>query len=218
MTTQDPTFIETPTVKQIRIAFEQTPSKLRAAEQGWRARRKQEINRIPQNPRDALVDETKGRLDFEYQAKHPSAPRVASKVIKSAKPTTAPPTPPPTPPTNQDPQYLPELEEEDSPLPILIYPLAPSRTAIPLGCDGSLSIPQSPSSPYECIVRIGHQHTSVARGGNTLEVDSEGKRRTIHREDHKTWSARERKQWEMVRDLVEQVKRKTPRVSLHDLG
>jgi hypothetical protein len=218
MTTQDPTFIETPTVKQIRIAFEQTPSKLRAAEQGWRARRKEEINRIPQTSRDALVDETKGRLEVKYQAKYPAVPRVASKVVKSAKPTTAPPTPPPTPPANQGPRYSLRSEEEDSPRPILVYPLSPSLTAIPLGRDGSLSIPQSPSSPYECIVRIGNQRISVARGGNTLEVDSEGKRRTIHREEHMDWSGKECKQWDIVRDLVEQVKRKTPRVSLQDLG
>jgi hypothetical protein len=206
---QDITHTESPTVKQIRIAFEQTPSKLRAAEQGWRERRKEIIKRI--QPVQTSVVPEKG-LKVGHQAEYPAVKRTSPEVVVSAKPTTSPPTPPQTPPTSQAGPPYQETDRSDAPLPILAYPLAPTLTGISLGRGGSLSIPH-PSSPYEVKVRIGKQRISVLRGGHILEMGMKGEQRTICRKDYRIWSSRERKQWEMVQDLLEQVKRKTPRVS-----
>jgi len=219
MTKQETTFIESPTVKQIRIAFEQTPSKLRAAEQGWRERRKEITKRSQPAHVSHTTEKEKDRVEIEvgHKAKYPAVGRTIPEIVVSAKPITGPPTPPRTPSTcrhdiqskHSDRNYTPA---PDTPVPIPAYPLAPTLDSIPLGRCGSLSIPH-PSSPREVEVRIGKQRISVLRGGHTLEIGTKGEKRTIRREDHRSWSSIERKQWEMVRDLVEQVKRQTPRVS-----
>jgi hypothetical protein len=217
MTKQDITLHESPTVKQIRIAFEQTPSKLRAAEQGWRERRKEIIKRIRPAQTSHMPEKGRARLEVRHQAEYPAVNRASPEIVVSAEPNPGPPTPPQTPPASQgDPQSK-DSDKTDLPEPILAYPLAPTLTNIPLGRGGSLSIPH-PSSPHEVEVRIGKQHVSVLRGGNTLELGIEGGRRTIHRKDHRSWSSTDRKQWEMMRNLVEQVKRKTPRVSKQAKG
>jgi len=223
MTKQETTLIESPTVKQIRIAFEQTPSKLRAAEQGWRERRKEISKRIQPVQRSHTTEKEKNRTEVQvgHKAKYPAVSRITPEIGLSAKPITGPPTPPRTPPTSRydlqskqsDRNYTPA---PDTPAPILAYPLAPTLASIPLGRCGSLSIPH-PSSLHEVEVRIGKQRISVLRGGHTLETGTKGEKRTIRREDHRSWSSTERKQWGMVRDLVEQVKRQTPRVSELDL-
>jgi hypothetical protein len=208
MTKQDITHTESPTVKQIRIAFEQTPSKLRAAEQGWRERRKEITKRIQPVQTSRMPE--KG-LKVGHQAEYPAVKPTAPEVVVSARPTTSPPTPPQTPPAGHGPPS--KKSDELQPLaPILAYPLAPTLANISLGRGGSLSIPH-PSSPHEVEVRIGKQRISVPRGGHILEIGMKGEQRTIRRKDYRNWSSTERKQWEMVRDLVEQVKRKTPRVS-----
>lgn len=226
MTKQDTTLIESPTVRQIRIAFEQTPSKLRAAEQGWRERRKEISKRIQPVQGSHTTEKEKKRTEGEvgHIAKYPAVSRIIPEIVVSAKPITGPPTPergPPTPertpPTcrndvqskHSDSNYPPA---PDTPAPILAYPLAPRLASIQMGRCGSLSI-SHPSSPHEVTIRIGKQRISVLRGGHTLEIGTKGEKRTIHREDHRSWSSTVRKQWEMVRDFVEQVKRQTPRVS-----
>jgi hypothetical protein len=210
MTKQDITHTESPTVKQIRIAFEQTPSKLRAAEQGWRERRKEITKRIQPVQTSRMPE--KG-LKVGHQAEYPAVKRTTPEVVVASRPTTSPPTPPQTPPaTSQGHLQSNELDRGDVPAPILAHPLAPTLNSIPLGRNGSLSIPH-PSSPHEVKVRSGKQLISVLRGGHILEIGMKGEQRTIRRKDYRNWSSTERKQWEMVRDLVEQVKRKTPRVS-----
>jgi len=212
MTTQDITHTESPTVKQIRIAFEQTPSKLRAAEQGWRERRKDITKRV--QPVKTIRSPDKGILGVEvgHQAEYPAVKRTTPEVVASAKEITCPTTPPQTPPASQGHPQPKETDQWIGPGPILAYPLAPTLNSIPLGRGGSLSIPHI-SSPHEVKIRIGKQRIYVLRGGHALVIGSKGERRTIHREVHRSWSSTECKQWEMVRDLVEQVKRKTPWVS-----
>jgi hypothetical protein len=212
MTKQDITHTESPTVKQIRIAFEQTPSKLRAAEQGWRERRKEITKRV--QPVQTTRTTDKGRMELEvgHQAEYPAVKRTSPEVMVSARPVTSPPTPPQTPPAVQTHIQSKDTDRGNVPAPILSYPLAPTLANISLGRGGSLSIPH-PSSPHEVEVRIGKQCISVLRGGHILEIPMKREQRTICRKDYRSWSSTERKQWEMVRDLVEQVKRKTPRVS-----
>jgi hypothetical protein len=212
MTKQDITHTESPTVKQIRIAFEQTPSKLRAAEQGWRERRKEITKRV--QPVQTTRTTEKGRVKVEvgHQAEYPTGKRTTRELVGPARPTTSPPTPPQTPPASQDNPHSEDIDRSEAPRPILAYPLAPTLANISLGRRGSLSI-SHPSSPHEVEVRIGKQRISVLRGGHILEVGMKAGQRTICRENYRNWSSAERKQWEMVRDLVEQVKRKTPRVS-----
>jgi len=209
MTNQDITHTESPTVKQIRIAFEQTPSKLRAAEQGWRERRKEIIKRV--QPLQSSAVPGKG-LKVGHQAEYPSVKRTTPELEGPARPTTSPPTPPQTPPASHDNAHSETLDRGEAPRPVLAYPLAPTLSSIPLGRGGSLSI-SHPSSPHEVKVRIGKQRISVLRGGDILQIGMKGEQRTICRKDYRNWSSTERKQWEMVRDLVEQVKRKTTRVS-----
>jgi hypothetical protein len=100
MTKQDITHTESPTVKQIRIAFEQTPSKLRAAEQGWRERRKEITKRIQPVQTSRMPE--KG-LKVGHQAEYPAVKPTAPEVVVSARPTTSPPTPPQTPPAGHGP-------------------------------------------------------------------------------------------------------------------
>jgi hypothetical protein len=209
MTKQDITHTESPTVKQIRIAFEQTPSKLRAAEQGWRERRKEITKRIQPVQTSAVPE--KG-LKVGHQAEYPAVKGTTPEVVMSARPTTSPPTPPQTPRAIHDHPHSEDIDRGEVPRPILAYPLAPTLANISLGRGGSLSIPH-PSSPHEVEVRIGKQRILVLRGGHILEIPMKREQRTICRKDYRSWSSTERKQWEMVRDLVEQVKRKTPRVS-----
>jgi hypothetical protein len=212
ITKQDITHAESPTVKQIRIAFEQTPSKLRAAEQGWRERRKEIAKRIQSDQATRTTEKRRIEVKVGHQAEYPAVRHANPKVMASAKPTTSPPTPPQTPPARQGNTQSKDLDRSDAPRPILAHPLAPTLSSIHLGRNGSLSIPH-PSSPHELEVQIGKQHISVLRGGDTLEIGTKAEQRTICRKDYRNWSSTERKQWEMVRDLIEQVKRKTPRVS-----
>jgi hypothetical protein len=209
MTKQDTIHTESPTVKQIRIAFEQTPSKLRAAEQGWRERRKEITKRMQPVQTSAVPEEG---LKVGHQAEYPSVKRTTPEVVVASKPTTGPPTPPQTPPAIQGHIQAKDTDRGNVPAPLLSYPLAPTLSSITLGRNSSLSIPQ-PSSPHEVEVRIGKQRILVLRGGNALELGKKEGKRTICREEYRNWSGTERKEWEMVRDLVEQVKRKTPRVS-----
>jgi hypothetical protein len=211
ITKQDITHTESPTVKQIRIAFEQTPSKLRAAEQGWRERRKEIAKRI--QPDQATRTTEKGRIEVKvgHQAEYPAVRHANPKVMVSTKPTTSPPTPPQTPSARQENLQSKDLDRAEAPRPILAHPLAPTLSSIPLGRNCSLLIPH-PSSPHELEVRIGKQGISVLRGGHVLETGMKGEQRATCRKDYRNWSSTARKQWEMVRDLVEQVKRKTPRV------
>jgi hypothetical protein len=212
MTKQDITHTESPTVKQIRIAFEQTPSKLRAAEQGWRQRRKEITKRIQPVQASHMSEKERTGIKVGHQAEYPAVKRTSPELVGPARPTTSPPTPPQTPPASQDNPHSEVLDRGEAPRPILAYPLAPTLANISLGRGGSLSIPH-PSSPHEVEVRIGKQRISVLRGGHTLEIGTKAEQRTICRKDYRIWSSTESKQWEMVRDLVEQVKRKTPRVS-----
>lgn len=213
MIKQDTTLIESPTVKQIRIAFEQTPSKLRAAEWGWRARRKQQVDRSPPAPRVCKIEHEREGIQVRHQARYAAGNPATPEIVFKAKPFTGPPTPPQTPPADQGDRVFPETDNDLEPRPILAYPLAPTLKDIRLGRDGSLSIPQSPSSLHECILRIGNQSIFVAQGGNALQIQSNGKARTITRKNACSWSELDRQQWVMVSDLIDEVKRKTPRVS-----
>ena len=212
MTKQDITHTESYTVKQIRIAFEQTPSKLRAAEQGWRERRKEITKRVQPVQTNRTTDEGRTELEVGHQAEYPAVKRTTPEVVVSARPTTSPPTPPQTPSASHDNPHSEDTDRGEAPRPILAYPLAPTLSSIPLGRGGSLSIPH-PSSPHEVEVRIGKQRISVLRGGHILEIGMKGEQRPISRKDYRNWSSTERRQWEMVWDLIEQVKRKTPQVS-----
>lgn len=214
--------IDSPTVRQIRIAFEQTPNKLRLVEQGWRERRRQEISRKPVMEAGHGTSEVEKvgdqiqRAAVGMAAKNRKRPTEATPSL--ARHETAPPTPPPTPPAQDKPICTKKDHKADMPIkmprPILADPLPPTPTPMILGHKTTLFIPdQSPSCPHECVLRIGRRRISVMRGGETIEVASGAQVLRIRREEYKEWSQMERRQWETVRDLLEQVKRQTPRVS-----
>jgi hypothetical protein len=219
---QDKAEIDSPTVRQIRIAFEQTPNKLRLVEQGWRERRREEITRKPikEAGHGAPGKENDGHqvrpTTIETTPRNQGRPTEA--MPTRVKPLLAPPTPPPTPPANSE-QVLTNEEHEkdvvkDAPRRIITHPLPPTPTPIVLGHKTTLSIPdQPPPCPQECVLRIGSRRISIMRGGEVMEVLSGSKAVRIRRAEYDVWSQAERKQWETVWDLVEQVKRKTPRVS-----
>jgi hypothetical protein len=214
--------IDSPTVRQIRIAFEQTPNKLRLVEQGWRERRRQEINRKPieQDGRgisgvDKVGDQVQ-RAGVGVAARNRKRPTEATPSL--ARHETAPPTPPPT-PTAQDKSICTKTDRKaDTPInvprPVLAHPLPPTPTPMILGHKTTLFIPeQSQSCPHECVLRIGRRRISVMRGGEMIEVASGTQVSRMRLAEHKKWSQTETRQWETVSDLLEQVKRKTPRVS-----
>jgi hypothetical protein len=210
---------DSPTVRQIRIAFEQTPNKLRLVEQGWRQRRREDIAREPvqhaghatsgqENVGPQLRPTTIGMT-----ARNPARPTDAR-----PKPVMAPPTPPPTPPAESKPARTKADHEKDAakdaPRRIISHPLPPTPTPMVLGHKTTLSIlDQSLPGPHECALRIGSRRISIMRGGDVIEIVSGNKVVRICRAGYKEWTQVERKQWETVWDLVEQVKRKTPRVS-----
>lgn len=220
---QDKPEFDSPTVRQIRIAFEQTPNRLRLVEQGWRERRREDIARSPLQEQAAQGTPEKRDVGREVRsttirtiAKRSGRPTEA--MPTRTKPVIAPPTPPPTPPassipviTNQDHQ---EHVGKDAPRRIISHPLSPTPTPMVLGHKTTLLIPdQSLPSPYECVLRIGSRRISVIPGGDVVEVVSGNRVSRICRAEYKEWTQVERKQWETVWDLVEQVKRTTPRVS-----
>jgi hypothetical protein len=215
---QDKPEIDSPTVRQIRIAFEQTPNKLRLVEQGWRERRREEIARKPVQhgtPRVEDVGHQARPMTTGTTARDTGRPTVAPTRIK---PIMTPPTPPPTPPAESKPARTKADYEKDvakdAPRRIISHPLPPMPTPMILGHKTTLFIPdQSPPCSYECVLRIGGRRISVVRGGDVVEVVSGNKVLKICRAEYKEWTQVERKQWETVWDLVEQVKRKTPRVS-----
>ena len=214
--------IDSPTVRQIRIAFEQTPNKLRLVEQGWRERRREEINRTPiqQDGRGISGVKTVGdqvqRAAVGVAARKRNRPTEAMPSL--ARHETAPPTPPPTPPVQDQPICTKKDHKADTPIkmsrPILADPLPPTLTPMALGHKTTLFIPdQYPSCPHECVLRIGRRRISVMRGGELIEVASGTQVSRMRLAEYKEWSQTEKKQWETVWDLLEQVKRKTPRVS-----
>lgn len=214
--------IDSPTVRQIRIAFEQTPNKLRLVEQGWRERRRQEISREPiqhgghgASEVEKIGDQAQ-RAGVGVAARNRRRPTEATPCL--ARHETAPPTPPPTPPTQDKLICTNKDRKADTPInmprPVLVHPLPPTPIPVILGHKTTLFIPdQSPSCPHEFVLRIGRRRISVMRGGEMIEVASGTQVSRIRCEEYKEWSQTERKQWKTVWDLLEQVKRKTPRVS-----
>jgi hypothetical protein len=192
----DVTFVDSPTVRQIKLAFEQTPARLRAAEQGWKAKRRADLAEAQQ----------------ERKSRHMQD--IPIFIASPAKRYKAPPTPPMTPPSETLP--LPKLDSTDvgdAPRRIRSYPLPPT-TYTSLGPTGSISIPTpSPNAAIQCILRVGKQRIKVKLGGEAIDIECGGQSETIRREVYQSWSRIEKRQWEIVSDLVEQVKRKTPRVS-----
>ena len=215
--------IESPTVRQIRIAFEQTPNKLRLVEQGWRERRRQEINRKPIQqdghgvPGLKTVGDQVQRAGVGVAARNRKRPTEATPCLARHEP--APPTPPPTPPAAQDKSICTKKDRKadtsiNMPRPILADPLPPTPTPMILGHKTTLFIPdQSPSCPHEFVLRIGRRRISVMRGGEMIELASGTPVSRMRLAEYKKWSQTQRKQWDTVWDLLEQVKRKTPRVS-----
>lgn len=214
--------VDSPTVRQIRIAFEQTPSKLRLVEQGWRQRRREEIARkqVQQAchgiPKVDHVGHQGHATAIVMMARNPGDP--ADAMTSRTKPMMAPPTPPPTPPPDFKPVRNGQDHEEDvlkdAPRRIISHPLPPTPTPVVLGQKTTLLIPdQSLPGSYECVLRMGSRRISVMRGGEVMEVVSGNKFLWTCRGECKKWSQAERKQWDTVWDLVEEVKRTTPRVS-----
>jgi len=216
MEMQETTIIESPTVKQIRIAFEQTPSKVRAVEQGWRERRKGAITRRLPITHEHIKRNQDVPPEVRHRARYPPVTGASPKIPTFGKPMITPAATPPIPPiSDQIPLVNKTKKKKEAPAPILAYPLAPSLGTIQLGRNGSLTIPQYTTCSPELILDIGGQHIVIGRGGDSLEMklEDENEKRSIHRTGYVCWSRKEWRQWEMVRDLVEQVKRKTPRVS-----
>jgi hypothetical protein len=202
--------VESHTVKQIRIAFEETPIKLRIAEQGWKERR-----RIALEHR-----EVKAQLGAEStKIREPGVGKgkqSLGEVGLVGRRLLAPPTPPHTPPHEryrvkplERPKLPEDLKGDGRPRPILAFPLPATSSPISLGRDVHLSIPSPTSGKYELVVHLQDRRITVLRGGEVL--DTGGIR--LHRSENVTWSRDGRKQWDMVWSLVERIKRKTPRVS-----
>jgi hypothetical protein len=153
---------------------------------------------------------------IEITARNPGRPTEA--IPTRTKPALAPPTPPPTPPADYEPVRINHDHQDDvakgAPRRIIAHPLPPTPTPMVLGHKTTLFIPdQCAPSPYECVLRIGSRRISVIRGGDAVEVSSGNKVLRICRGEYKDWSHVERKQWETVWGLMEQVKRTTARVS-----
>ena len=216
MEMQETTIIESPTIKQIRIAFEHTPSKVRAVEQGWRQRRKGDTARKLPITHEHIKRNQDVPLEVRHRARYPPVTGASPKIPTFEKPMITPAATPPIPPiSDQIPLVNKTKKKKEAPAPILAYPLAPSLGTIQLGRNGSLTIPQHTTCSPELILDLGGQDIVIGRGGDSLEMnlEDEDEKRSIHRTGYVCWSRKDWRQWEMVRDLVEQVKRKTPRVS-----
>jgi hypothetical protein len=206
----DKSVVESHTVKQIRIAFEETPIKLRIAEQGWKERRKIALEHR----------EVKGRSGAECtKIKEPDVGRGKQRLGEDGlvgQGLLASPTPPHTPPHKRypiEPLVRPKLPEDlkgdGLPRPILAFPLPATSSPISLARDVHLSIPCPTSGKHELVLHLQDRQISVLRGGEILETG--GIR--LHRAEYGMWCPDGRKQWDMVWSLVERIKRKTPRVS-----
>lgn len=135
---------------------------------------------------------------------------------------TAPPTPPPTPPNLKYPtrsRVLSELQEKhdgNPPRSIIAFPLPATSAPIPLGRDIYLSVPCPTSQlPHELVLQTASGRISVLKGGEVLELQSNPSRtrRTLLRlQEHNRWSKTDGEQWYMVWQLMERLKRRTPRV------
>jgi hypothetical protein len=213
--------VESHTVKQIRIAFEQTPIKLRIAEQGWKERRRACLDSVGrrggQKNREVNERDT-GRLGLKM-GKLPLPLPVHSR----RKQEVVPPTPPPTPPELKHPtrskarSEFQQKDDRNSPRPIIAFPLPATSAPIPLGRDIWLSIPCPTSQPlHELVLQTASGRISVLKRGEVLELQSSssGTRITLIRlQEFSSWSRADREQWDMVWQLMERLKRRTPRVS-----
>jgi len=245
---QDATDITKRSIRQLRVAFEETPLKLRELEEGWRARRIRvlgemtdqtvlvtcPIRRVSRNDIPTAkvlhIGPLRNAPTYAVGARPTRDPPEMQSVIRKIPIATAPPTPPASPRSSlrrpsSPPLVGPSVAPAGRPtaphtaLPILAQPLPPTSHPIPV----------SRGSPKDTIHVESHPSAtelviSLKSGKQVIQVLRGGFEvvlddRTLRSDEQSHWDIRQRKEWEMVQSLVERVKRSTPRVrALHQGG
>lgn len=219
LTTNQTSTYDKPTVRQLKIAFQETPLKLREIEDGWRGKRQQQLEEAKctrgssRQPSKSSTTRSKGGVRnveaaVDRQSYLPSPPPSPSEPRRQS--SQAPHPPPST--------LEPSIFNTSQPRPILAFPLTPTVWPRNVAVGVSLHVPETASTPRcELHLNLGHQRVVVGSGGRCLiwtsEMNTRQSSKRIELDNAEKWSDVTRKRWELVHDLVEQVKRKTPRVS-----
>lgn len=211
-------YIDRPTVQQLKVAFQETPIKLREIEQRWKGRRKEQMAiavgadtkvqtptlRATTHHENSKMTTNHGR---SYLPSPPSTPPEAQ--LQDREKKSRPTTQPAAVPTSKQPK------------PILAYPLMPTLQPVRIVSGVYMTIPpKSHAAEYEIKLDMGDKQIVVLAGGRSLssvsmiaaKMDAKPKVSQINIDEHDNWTESERGQWNLVVDLVERVKRKTPRV------
>ena len=218
------TYIDKPTVQQLKIAFQDTPIKLREIEQGWKGRRRARTVSVGDTSRAARTPSkspgSRPRRQFPALAEDQATVPVPSQPYLPSPPLT------PFEQHDRDQETASTTQSPTGPKPlslrpILANPLMPTRRPIKVVPGTYMSVPDiSHQSEYEIMLEMGSQRIIVAQGGTSLSTsssvgkrDAELKSRSISLSGYRNWTEEEKEQWTLVAELVEIVKRKTPRVS-----
>lgn len=215
-----------PTVRQLKLAFQETPLKLREIEDGWRDKRKQKLAQL--NNVDG--NRTVGKEYLSLKSRTVTAVRALNDDAL-VEPCNHLPSPPLTPPELADRPRRPaagplsvdnsaiarQEAGNDSPRPIMAFPLSATITPMNIARGVTLQVP-SPNSNvlHELRMDLSDQRVVVERGGRAVEWidrDSSRTRRRIELDKAHGWDSCTKKQWQVIADLVERIKRGTPRVS-----
>lgn len=216
-TTNQTSYIDRPTVQQLKLAFQETPIQLREIENGWKGRRKQQMVRpSTKSPTPGL----KGRPSTHVDERNKGLERAQGYL----------PSPPSTPLESHEPEVntsrnapMKEMHKTRQPRPILAFPLIPTLRPIKVVSGVYVYIPTpTHHSEYELRLYMSQRRVTVLSGGMSLSTiptttGREGQMQLAHQinlDQCDDWAESERGQWELVAELVECVKRKTPRVSL----
>lgn len=156
---------------------------------------------------------------------HAEVPKVVPNEARSYLPSP-PATPPEVPMQDRDKKSRPTTQStvvptSKSPDPIIAHPLVPTSQPVRIMSGAYVSIPsRSHATGYELKLDMGDNQIVVLTGGRSLSLVSKIAARKgakpkvslINLDECDDWTEDERMQWTLVMDLVEGLKRKTPRV------
>lgn len=207
LTVDHTAYVDKPTVRQLKIAFEETPVKLREIEHGWRGRRKEQM--------------TAHQVDDPRGCSRRSASRSTVQPGPSQGIRVFPPTPPDTPeeqrPVRKKTKAVAAPTIAMVPMPILSFPLVHTPRSMRIAPGVHLTIPLPTPHAHELEFDVNGQAITVLRGGRSLVLSQTGpdhdKKHRLDLDAHGRCSPADLAQWTLVTELVEKVKRRTPRVS-----